>query len=202
MKYCVVGLLLIMFTASIGFVHGLTYTLDPAEERCFFESIDKPSKLSLKFQVIKGGFLDVDLVVFDPDGEILHQQERESEGKFSVNAEKRGIYKFCFSNKISTLTPKTVSFHISVGDFVDANIAKLDQLNPIEQTIMKLSEGLSHIQNEQQEFRSREATHRNICEATNERVTYYNIFSIFLLVCLSGVQVYYLRRWFEVKREI
>lgn len=56
------AIVLIVIAASIGLVHGLTYTLDPAEERCFFESIDKPSKLSLKFQVIKGGFLDVDLV--------------------------------------------------------------------------------------------------------------------------------------------
>lgn len=132
----------------------------------------------------------------------MHQQERESEGKFSINADKKGTYKFCFSNKISTLTPKTVSFHISIGDFVDTNIAKLEHLSPVEQTIQKLSEGLSHIQNEQQEFRAREATHRNICEATNERVTYYNLFSIFLLVCLSGVQIYVLRMWFEVKREI
>jgi len=43
-------------------VNGLTYTLDPAEERCLLETLDQPAKLSLKFQVIKGGFLDIDLV--------------------------------------------------------------------------------------------------------------------------------------------
>ncbi|KAL9651674.1 hypothetical protein ABK040_001618 [Willaertia magna] len=196
--FCLIGLL----SFDNHFVEGLTFGLEPAEERCLFETLDQPSKLSLKYQVIRGGFLDIDLVVFDPDGEVLHQQERESEGKFSINAEKRGTYKFCFSNKISTLTPKTVSFQITTGDFMDTNAAKLEHLSPIEQTIMKLSEGLAHIQNEQHEFRSRESAHRSITEATNERVTYYNMFSIFLLVCLSLVQVYYLRRWFEVKRNL
>ena len=59
---CLMATLLIIVSILIQHTNALTYTLDPAEERCLFETLDKPSKLSLKYQVIKGGFLDIDLV--------------------------------------------------------------------------------------------------------------------------------------------
>jgi p24 family protein beta-1 len=69
--------------------------------------------------------------------------------------------KFCFSNLMSTLTPKTVSFNIHVGDVLDPHLANLEHIDPIEKSIMRLSEGLSNIQNEQKYLRLREMTHRD-----------------------------------------
>lgn len=79
----------------------------------------------LQFQVAAGGFLDIDVNVYGPDDQLVHSVERESEGKVTFTAEKKGQYKFCFSNMMSTLTPKTVSFNIAVGDLLDPNLAKL-----------------------------------------------------------------------------
>jgi len=79
----------------------------------------------LQFQVASGGFLDVDSIIYGPTSNVIHSVERESEGKFTFTAEKKGVYKFCFSNMMSTLTPKTVSFQIVVGDLLDPNLAKI-----------------------------------------------------------------------------
>ena len=62
---------------------------------------------------------------------------------------------------MSTLTPKTISFNVHVGDVLDPNLANLEHIDPIEKSIMRLSEGLSNIQNEQKYLRLREMTHRD-----------------------------------------
>jgi hypothetical protein len=74
-----------------------------------------------------------------------------------------------------------------------------------------LSEGLAQVQNEQKYLRVRESVHRDstfiwqninkiVADQTNTRVTYFNFFSVTILLAMSLFQVYYLKRFFEVKR--
>lgn len=193
----------LLVAALIQFASSLTFKIDAHREECFYEHIEKEHvKVLLQFQVSSGGFLDIDLHVFDPTNSLIHKSERESEGKVTFNADKVGHYKFCFSNMMSTVTTKTVSFNVHIGDLLDPNLAKLEHLDPIEKSIMRLSEGLSQIQNEQKYLRLREMTHRDITEATCARLLWWSIFEVFILVFMSVFQVYYLRRFFEVKTKV
>lgn len=66
--------------------------------------------------MIEGGFLDIDVRVTGPDGEEVISRERESNGKITFAAAKTGTYTYCFSNKMSTMTPKGVMFSMDVGE--------------------------------------------------------------------------------------
>lgn len=69
-----------------------------------------PSFKGLVFEIAEGGFLDIDVKIMDPAGNIIYQGERESSGKFTFAAHTEGKYTYCFSNKMSTMTPKVDFF--------------------------------------------------------------------------------------------
>jgi len=56
------------------------------------------------------------LQVMGPHGESLWSKERESNGKFTIKANADGAYKYCFGNKMSSMTPKMVMFTMETGE--------------------------------------------------------------------------------------
>lgn len=190
----------LLLLGALGSAAALTFTIEPNKEECFFEEINKGEKVSTTFQVASGGFLDIDVKLLDPRDQKVFVKERETEGRFPFTAEYDGLYSLCFSNKMSTLTPKTVSFNFHVGIATTAHeVAHKEHLTPLELTIVQLSEGLYNVQDEQKYMRVRERVHRNTTESTNARVLWWSFVEAAILVGMSLYQVYYLRRFFEVK---
>lgn len=68
------------------------------------------------YEISEGGFLDIDVKIIDPDGELIYEGLRESSGKYTFAATKKGAYTYCFSNQMSTMTPKVVLFSMEVTE--------------------------------------------------------------------------------------
>jgi len=205
MKLAVLSLLLlsiVLLSIHIHSSNAVIAIVDAHREECFFEEIPQGLPVNVMFQVTAGGFLDIDLKITAPDARIVYEGVRETEGKYTFNTYSAGLYSFCFSNRMSTLTPKTVSFIITIGEPNIGDVAKREHLTPLENSIMQLTEGVSAVQAEQEYMKMREQAHRNTNESTNARLLWWSIFEALVLVAMSVWQVYYLRRFFEVKRVV
>lgn len=71
----------------------------------------------LSFEIAEGGFLDIDVTITGPDGAEIYRGERESSGMYTFSAPVSGRYTYCFSNKMSTMTPKVRLFSLIYNHF-------------------------------------------------------------------------------------
>jgi hypothetical protein len=191
-------------------------TIDAHSEDCYFSRAAAGVKLGLIFEVVEGGFLDIDVIITGPDNKVIYQGDRETNGKFTFAAHTDGIYKYCFSNKMSTMTPKIVMFTMDMtdqkaqkalnpeanlpgagnGTTADNDHAKLDQM------IVELGNSLNSVKHEQEYMEVRERIHRAINDNTNSRVVLWSFFEAAVLLTMTVGQVYYLKRFFEIRRVV
>ena len=91
-------------------------TIDAHAEECYFDKAVAGTKLGLMFEVVEGGFLDIDVKITGPDGKVVYQGDRETNGKYTFSTHMDGVYTYCFSNKMSTMTPKIIMFSMDVSE--------------------------------------------------------------------------------------
>lgn len=48
--------------------------------------------VGLTFEIVDGGFNDIDIKITDPQGKVIHEAERESSGKYTFGASQSGAY--------------------------------------------------------------------------------------------------------------
>jgi len=179
-------------------------TVDAHAEECFYEKTTAGTKLGLTFEVAEGGFLDIDVEVTGPDGKVVYKGNKETNGKYTFVAHADGVYKFCFSNKMSTMTPKIVMFTIEAGESVKPEDKAENEKHKtkLEDMIQQLSLAMTAVKHEQEYMEVRERIHRAINDSTNSRVVLWAFFESFVLVAMTVGQIYYLKRFFEVRRVI
>lgn len=202
-------------TAFVSFVHlsqAYVITLDAtAENECFHERVSTGTKLGFTFEVMDGGFYDVDVEIRDPLNAILHRDEKASEGKFTIEANADGVHQFCFSNKMSSHTPKVIAFDIDKTEPQKPRSQKDGQKKDGEsedtetESIASMLEGLisSSIaaRHDVRYLTIRDRVHRKISERTNSTVVWWAGLEFILLLAVTLGQVWYLKRFFEIRRK-
>ncbi|RYP39723.1 hypothetical protein DL767_002104 [Monosporascus sp. MG133] len=169
------------------------------------------------------GNLDIDFWITNPAGQYETFQKSVSNGDYSFHAKHDGRYLYCFGNEHWGANSKEVSFNVHGIVYVSEADAPQDPLEaegaepsprvfhaqPLQYlteipavTVRKLSELLTQVKDEQSYIVVRERTHRNTAESTNSRVKWWNVFVIGVVIGESLFQVWWLRRFFEVKRVV
>jgi len=68
--------------------------------------------------------------------------------------------------------------------------------------LRSLGSALTSVKHEQEYMNVRDRNHRAINESTNKRVVMWSFFESFVLLAMTIGQVYYLKRFFEVRRVV
>jgi p24 family protein beta-1 len=218
----------LLFSASlVGLAMGHNIQLPAHGRECFHENLHRDDKMTVTFQVGdrefgSAGNLDIDFWVrllppawsstvaalhamdwrvglqqiTNPQGQYETFEKSTSNGDFSFEAKHDGKYVYCFGNEHWGASSKEVSFNVHGIVYVSESDAPQD---PLETEVRKLSELLEMVRDEQGYIVLRERTHRNTAESTNSRVKWWNLFVIGVVIGESVFQVWWLRRFFEVR---
>ncbi|QLL32728.1 hypothetical protein HG536_0D02500 [Torulaspora globosa] len=192
----------LVLTLSLGLLASAHNVLLPARgRRCFFEELSKGDEISVSFQFgdrdpqsshqLKGDFF-----LYSAQGnQVLESYRDVSHGEVTLKAPAKGKYPYCFSNENSNIETKDVTFNIHGTIWVDVDDPSS---NTIESSVRRLSKLIKEVEDEQSYIVIRERTHRNTAESTNDRVKWWSVFQLGVVVVNSLFQIYYLKRFFEV----
>ncbi|KAI7904331.1 emp24/gp25L/p24 family/GOLD-domain-containing protein [Cokeromyces recurvatus] len=193
-------LLLVALACILNTVSSLSINIPANEQECFFEELHLNDKLTITYQVGDGGNFDIDFWISNPQSSIIVSSSKEDTGSFNVVANMAGRYTYCFSNKMSTVSAKTVSFNAHVIEMNSAD--ENTEEDPLREEIEELAESILAVKAEQEYIVARERRHRDTAESTNTRVKWWSVAQIVILIAVCVWQVHYLKHFFEVKRAV
>lgn len=197
-----IPLLILSFTSLLQHANAYIITLDALTEECFHETAISGTKLGFTFEVMEGGFLDIGISIHDPDNNELHKEEKSTSGKYTIEANKDGHYKYCFSNKISTITPKVLMFHIETVRQIQQKLNGDENQKRLDIMLNGLTSSVTSAKHELEYLSRRDQLHRAINEQTNSTVMWWTWIELALLIGVSLFQVHHIKRFFEIKRVI
>ncbi|GAB5586567.1 p24 complex component [Umbelopsis nana] len=180
-------------------VASLAVNVRANTQECFFEDLDVGDKMTITFQVGDGGNLDIDFWISDPAERVIKSGIRETTGTHEITASLKGRHTYCFSNQMSSVSDKSVSFNVHD---VQKQVSDSADIDPLEREIRELAESMSAVKDEQEYIVIRERQHRDTAESTNARVKWWSLGQLTLLVAVCFWQIFYLKRFFEVKRVV
>lgn len=192
----VIGLFLFLAAA---FAHNVLLT--PYGKQCFFETLKTNDELAISFQVGSRNpgnaeQYTIDFLIINPHHQVVSKHENLDHGDVTYKVDVPGKYLYCFSNEKTNRVDLDVSFNVHGVVYIDVNQPKADTL---DHAIHQLGRLTQEVKDEQAYLVIRERTHRNTAESTNSRVKWWSVFQIVVVAANSLFQIYYLRRFFEVK---
>jgi hypothetical protein len=171
-------------------VSAYTITVKPSAEDCYFILVDDEAERVVgSFQVLSGGFLDIDAFVYAPSGKVIYQGERQTSDAFQFFATTAGIHRLCFNNAMSTVSSKTLSFDFDIGrKIAHLDAAKSKQLDPMHQAVMQFGDAFQMVSSKIRYSRSRLIRHAATSSSTSRRLTWSMVMEAISLVVVFGVQ--------------
>ncbi|XP_019386644.1 PREDICTED: transmembrane emp24 domain-containing protein 5 [Crocodylus porosus] len=190
-----------------------TFTLPAGRTECFFQPMRAGASLEIEYQVLDGAGLDVDFHLQSPKGVTLIFDRRKSDGVHTIEAED-GDYTFCFDNTFSTISEKVIFFELILDNVGEEGQDQEDwkkyitgtdlldmKLEDILESINSVKARLSRSVQIQNLLKAFEARDRNIQESNFDRVNFWSMVNLGVMVVVSAVQVYMLKSLFEDKRK-
>uniref|UniRef100_A0A914X948 GOLD domain-containing protein n=1 Tax=Plectus sambesii TaxID=2011161 RepID=A0A914X948_9BILA len=204
---------------TVGDEFDFTVIVGPGKVECFYQTIDDPKYAAFEFdyQVVDGGDLDISLYLRSPKGIQLVNDYKKNEGDQRIVLNEpnagRGDYAFCFDNTFSMQSSKTVFFEFFLLDEKGEYLNGFDQafkqeeqaenqMEDFRQTTVRVKSSLNRIEHLQSQLRAVEFRDRSIMEANYERVNFWSIVHLCVMLFTLLVQVFMVRSLFEERSTV
>uniref|UniRef100_A0A0A9Z5L2 Transmembrane emp24 domain-containing protein eca n=1 Tax=Lygus hesperus TaxID=30085 RepID=A0A0A9Z5L2_LYGHE len=195
---------------------ALYFHIGETERKCFIEEIPDDTTVLVNYKVEihdprTGGFMQssqgvgMHVDVRDPDMKPILSRVYSAEGRISFTSHTPGEHVICmYSNSTKWIggTQLRVHLNIQVGEHtIDyANVAQKEKLGNLQLRIRQLLDQVEAITKEQNYQRYREERFRSTSESTNQRVFWWSIIQLVILVCMGAWQMKHLKSFFEAKK--
>lgn len=183
---------------------GFTFELPDRRRFCFGERFEGPKEYIAEYRVIKGGKHDVDVTVKSPNGKILHQKFKVSEGSYKFESS-RGDFTFCFSNEFSSWVHKTVYFELRPAEVDllsnEAGAAKPFVKSAIESSCEDIHVKMTNVVKFQRDYRLKESIGRYLAETLCTHVTWWSVTQTIAILITGLGQSFILKRFFTETAE-
>ncbi|XP_076244101.1 transmembrane emp24 domain-containing protein 5 [Calliopsis andreniformis] len=179
--------------------------IDAGKEDCYFQYVNAGATFYVNFQVIRGGDGQAGFAVRNSEGVIVHPYQWLSNSDYQDTVKNAGYYSICIDNQFSRYASKLVNLYITVirYDEWDKYARELSELNlSVENfttSIINVEKNINEMLQTQHLSRSREARDLSLLLDNNFYVQTWSIAQIIVITVTTTVQVYFVRKLFEVK---
>ncbi|XP_049917784.1 transmembrane emp24 domain-containing protein 10-like [Epinephelus moara] len=189
-------------------VVSITFYLPANSWKCLQDDIHKNVLVSGEYEVSEDPHTVTDLRITDSLGGRLYNKDNATKGKFSFVTQNHDQFDVCFSSTapLGSGRVKDQVITLNVKHGVDAKgyeeIEKLEKRTPLEAQLRHLERLSQSIADDFILLKERVRDVRQTNESTNESVQLFSILSICCFLALATWQIFYLRRFFKIKKLI
>ncbi|QCD84604.1 transmembrane emp24 domain-containing protein p24delta4-like [Vigna unguiculata] len=144
--------------------------------------------------------------VTSPYGNNLHHKENTTHGNIAFTTQEAGNYLACFwvdsHNQIVGEVNVNLDWRIGIAAKDWDSVARKEKIEGVELELRKLEGAVEAIHENLLYLKGREAEMRIVSEKTNARVAWFSIMSLGICITVSGLQLWYLKRFFQKKKLI
>ncbi|CAK9296028.1 unnamed protein product [Gordionus sp. m RMFG-2023] len=203
---------------SNAIYNPIYFYIAETQKKCFIEEIPDETRVEgiykievidpqTKNFIVSPQGIGMHIHVNDPDGKTIMSKLYSSAGQFSFTSETPGEHVICLHSNSTRHTlferqELKVYLRINIGEHTInyAEATKKEKYTELELRIRQLLDQLIQIAKEQNYQRVREEKFRKTSESTNQRVLWWSISQIFVLVITGVWQMKHLKSFFEAKK--
>ncbi|CAF0907045.1 unnamed protein product [Adineta steineri] len=224
--FCKVNLNLILFFltlliipsySSSSFDIELTVLVPAHQRECFHQILEAGKTIEVVYEVVTGGELDINYWFYSPTNRVLQSDFKKRDGHQTTKLEETGEYRFCLDNSFSRFSQKQVYFslrpvnergHSQMGEATEFLVTPTDQeelgdmqnkVQDIRETFERIYDNLETAQRYQSVFKNYEVHDRITIENNFDRINFWSVINLSLMITVTVIQVITIRSLFETK---
>ncbi|XP_028762008.1 transmembrane emp24 domain-containing protein p24delta9-like [Neltuma alba] len=205
-------LLLLVLGLFSPAIESLRFELQSGHTKCISEDIKSNSMTVGKYSIVNpnDGFPipdshKVTVRVTSSYGNNYHYADQVTTGQFAFVAVEAGDYMACFwAPDHNPQTTMTIDFDWRTGVAAKdwSNVAKKGHVDVMELELKKLYETVNSIHEEMYYLRAREEEMQELNSATNNKMFWLSLLSLFICLSVAGLHLWHLKTFFEKKKLI